>query len=132
MIDHADRPLFYPRTDRWLWRGLLVLAAGLRLALIERHGLWNNEFITSGVLRHPLAEIPGERLAVNHLPLYFVLLKLWTGWAGTEEWALRAPSASIEAATLFCGPIFRLTALSSPPCRAGLEFPRWAEGRDAH
>lgn len=75
------------------WICILLCAALARILLIDHHGLWNNELITFGVLKLNAAEIIRERIARNHMPLFFLLLKGWTSVFGTEEWALRAPAA---------------------------------------
>ncbi len=79
------------------WICILFGGALARMFLIDRHGLWNNELITVGVLKLDPAEIIRERIAQNHMPLFFVMLKGWTSIFGTEEWALRAPSALFGA-----------------------------------
>ena len=93
MQEHPDKTLFDVKTDRRLWIGGLVLAALLRVVLIERHGLWNNEFITYGVLKLSYGEIISERLSVNHMPLYFLMEKAWTDVFGLGEWSMRAIGA---------------------------------------
>lgn len=78
---------------RSLWYAGLLLALVLRVVLIDRHGLWNNELITVGVLNLPYGQIVSERLAVNHMPLYFLMEKAVSEAFGNSESALRAIGA---------------------------------------
>lgn len=79
------------KTYQRLWIAGLVLAAALRVGLIERHGLWNNELITWGVIKLPTyGDLIRERLAMNHMPLYFIAEKAFCSFFGTGEWAMRA------------------------------------------
>lgn len=84
-----------PESRTWirLWYACLILAAVLRVALIDRHGLWNNELITFRVLTRGYGEIIAERLSVNHMPFYFVIEKAWTELFGTSEASMRAIAA---------------------------------------
>lgn len=72
---------------------ILAVALFLRAALLDRHGLWNDELRTATVLRLPLGEMVRERLSSNHMPLYFVLAKGAREALGESEAALRALSA---------------------------------------
>jgi 4-amino-4-deoxy-L-arabinose transferase-like glycosyltransferase len=71
---------------------LLIMAAVLRLQLLTNHGLQNNDFITWRVMHSGYGDIVRERLAMNHVPLYFLALRAWTSLAGLSEGAMRMPS----------------------------------------
>jgi hypothetical protein len=77
----------------YLWYGGLALAAVLRVGLIDRHGLWNNELITFNVLHLPYWDLLHERLGFNHMPLYFLMEKAWTDVFGTSEASMRSVGA---------------------------------------
>lgn len=81
---------------------VMVLAVFLRLALLGRNSLWFDEMFVyhmtgmnwSDMLLH-------LRLEDAHPPLYYALMKGWTGLAGTSEIALRTPSACFSAASVW-------------------------------
>ncbi len=72
--------------------GLILLAAVFRFPELTRTGLWLDEGVSvSRAAAAPaviLSGYPGDPSP----PLYYLLLKLWTGAAGTAEAALRFPS----------------------------------------
>lgn len=70
----------------------LLVALVLRLVLITHHGLTSTDLITWDVLHLSPSEIIQERLAKNHVPLYFLALKGWTSIFGLSEISLRIPS----------------------------------------
>ncbi len=77
-----------------LWGGiLLTLIAIFYIVFLNRHSLWNDEFITLRVMDYDYWELIKERLHRNHVPGYFVFLRFWTDLFGNGEFALRLPSA---------------------------------------
>lgn len=84
---------------------MLVLAvlvgALLRLVGLEAHGLWLDELFTARVVgRESWAGLVDELALDVHPPLYYALLRLWTGVAGTGDAALRLPSAVAGVAAI--------------------------------
>lgn len=72
--------------------GLFLLAAVLRLPELTRTGLWCDEGVSvSRAAASPAVILSGDPGDPSP-PLYYFLLKLWTGAAGTGEAALRFPS----------------------------------------
>ncbi|HUT23400.1 MAG TPA: glycosyltransferase family 39 protein, partial [Sumerlaeia bacterium] len=86
-----------PKRAAWIALALLCL---LHLLFLTRKGLWNNEFITLGVLGLSWRDVIVERLRMNHMPGYFLMLKAWTLVFGTSEAALRLPSALFSLGTV--------------------------------
>jgi mannosyltransferase len=79
---------------RILLAGIVVLAAGLRLAFLANHSVWLDEVFVVWLAQHPWWEIPGLlRVVDQHPPFYFLLMHVWIGVAGAGEAAIRFPSA---------------------------------------
>ena len=75
---------------------LLVAAVTLAGFLLRAHrlaaqSLWSDEDITLDRAAQPLGELLSS-LPVEHAPLYFALMRLWTRLAGASDLALRYPS----------------------------------------
>jgi hypothetical protein len=115
----------------YLWVGGLALAAVLRAALIDRHGLWNNELITFVALKLPYWELVNERLSVNHMPLYFLLEKAWTSVFGLSEISMRTIGAIFGWLAVWAtGRLARRIGglkLGVPVVFAGAIHPLWLE-----
>jgi len=80
---------------------LAVLAGALVLRFINcNRGMWGDEITTSWISRMPPERIVEERLAHNHLPTYFLLMRLWTDAVGTSKFTLRLPSIIPGAITV--------------------------------
>lgn len=76
----------------------MALAVGLRFVLLGRNSLWVDEAFTAYAVRKSWQDlIIFLTMHEDHPPLYFALVKVWTGIAGTGEAALRAPSAVFGA-----------------------------------
>lgn len=98
---HASvRPAHHVRPERVqfsavaILAGVLGIAAGLRFAFLGQNSLWFDEAFVAWVVRFPWRAIPGILRATDaHPPLYYLLMKAWTAFAGTGEVALRIPSA---------------------------------------
>ena len=82
-------------TKPYAWLAAIVaVAAGLRFALLGRNSLWFDEaFVAYGVQKNWRDLMVFLATHDNHPPLYYALVKVWTGIAGTSEASLRAPSA---------------------------------------
>lgn len=86
--------------DTWGLLLLLLLAAFLRFDGLGAQSLWIDEFLM--IQRASLGE-PfrwGDWFANPQGPLPALVLRLWTGMAGTSEWALRFPSAVFGVLTV--------------------------------
>jgi hypothetical protein len=93
---------------------LAVLAGALALRLINcNRGMWGDEITTSWISRMPPERIVEERLAHNHLPTYFLLMRLWTDAVGTSKFTLRLPSIIPGAITVAA--FFLICARRFPP-----------------
>ncbi len=77
----------------WAARLLLLvlcwLAYALRVYALGRQDLWGDEAVSALVLKHTAAQILAGQVDPFHPPLYFLLLRLWTGLAGGSEFAIR-------------------------------------------
>ena len=80
---------------RWaLLAAILAAAAALRLGTLGSNSLWFDEALVARLTQLPWPAITATLAARDvHPPLYFFLMKAWTGLAGTSEVGLRLPSA---------------------------------------
>ncbi len=79
---------------RWAIIGLTLVAAALRLTNLEAQSLWVDEGITYVRTALPWHTVVSQLLLdLKQTPLYYGLLRLWTGLAGSSSFALRFPSA---------------------------------------
>ena len=93
---------------------LAVLAGALSLRFINcDRGMWGDEITTSWVSRLPPERIVEERLAHNHLPTYFLLMRFWTDAVGVSKFTLRLPSIVPGAITVAA--FFLICARRFPP-----------------
>ena len=76
---------------------LLLLALGLRLYHLDWQAIWEDEgfsvYYASLGLRQLLHELP-----VDHVPLYYLLMRPWTRLAGISEFSVRFPSLCLPIA----------------------------------
>jgi len=86
-------------SDTWI-QTALVVALGLRLFRLDAASLWFDEVYTARWIALPWGGMLRQVLSDNHMPLYFVLLKAWSGIAGFSPSALRLPSAVASWATV--------------------------------
>ena len=78
--------------------GAIVLAGiALRVFAAREKILWFDEFLAGNLVRHPWRELLSAVRAEAHPPLYFALLKAWTGLFGDGPLGLR--SLSVVAGT---------------------------------
>jgi len=92
-----------PPPRRWL-RCLLAaaiaaLAVWLRLYHLGGPSFWNDEVFSLVIIDRPFDDLWGLRKDV-HPPLYYMLLQLWFGWVGHDEYGLRLLSVLFSLATL--------------------------------
>src|SRR5262245_55872330 len=81
-------------------RQVLIVAALALLTAVSlairtsglRSGYWIDEGIAVGIASHPLADIPRALVQDGSPPLYYLLLHIWMGVAGTGEAATRSLS----------------------------------------
>jgi uncharacterized membrane protein len=87
--------------EAWWLLAILLLAAFVRFDRLGAQSLWIDEFLM--IQRASLGE-PfrwSDWFANPQGPLPALLLRIWTGLAGTSEWALRFPSAVFGILTVF-------------------------------
>lgn len=88
---------------RWLWwlavLAIVALAVYVRLYHLGRPAFWFDEVFSLDIIDRPFGELWGLRKDV-HPPLYYMLLHLWFGWVGHDEYALRLLSVLFSLATL--------------------------------
>ena len=96
----GPKPTSYAGT-RFLLAGILLLAACLRFALLGQHSLWSDEIFVVWITRFAWRDLLHVVGAVDfHPPLYYLLMKVWIGVAGTGETVLRIPSAVASVLTV--------------------------------
>ncbi len=79
------------------WTAVAVLYLGL----LGEDSLRNNEFITLRVIELDYPTVLTDRVKRNHMPVYFLGLKLWAGMFGSGQIAIRLPSALFGLAGIF-------------------------------
>ncbi len=72
---------------------LLIVATGVRFYQLAQQSLWSDEGNSAALAGRTLAQISRDAAADIHPPLYYWMLHLWAGVAGTSEWGLRSFSA---------------------------------------
>jgi mannosyltransferase len=72
---------------------ILLLAAVLRFNRLDAQSLWADEGNSAAMAGRSPGQIALHAANDIHPPLYYWLLKLWTGFAGTSEAGLRSLSA---------------------------------------
>lgn len=93
---------------------ITFLAFGIRLFHLTYRSLWTDEFHTLAPIQMSLADMLQERIRAGHLPTYFLMMKGWSHFAGTSDWALRFPSAVIGTLLIPCSVLFSRRFLSKP------------------
>ncbi|HXX38075.1 MAG TPA: glycosyltransferase family 39 protein [bacterium] len=84
-----------------IFAGILAVALGLRIVGLGSHSVWLDEAFVVAVTRETWTGLLATlRAADSHPPLYYLIVKVWSGVAGTGEVALRLPSACATAATV--------------------------------
>ena len=95
---------WFEQRDPWIL-GALVAGAGLRFINLDAAALWYDEALdTTQRIQLPWSEMLPELFrggyGANHLPLYFIVLKAWSGLAGLSSTALRLPSVFFSTITI--------------------------------
>ncbi len=85
---------------------ILALAAGLRFYGLAGHSLWADEGNSLAMARRGWGEIARHTAFDIHPPLYYWLLKLWTGLVGQGEIGLRSLSAGLGVGLVYV--VYRL------------------------
>lgn len=93
-------------TDRGIILGLLALNALLKFSWLGVNELSGDEPFTVFWATRPLNEFWQMLRTENNPPLYFLLIKAWTGCVPLEEAWLRVPSALFSVLTVW--PLFLL------------------------
>jgi len=83
--------------------GLLLAAAGLRLAFLGERQLFRDEAATWLESSYPLPELLRVAVGEPYPPLYAVLMHGWMQLAGDSEMALRLPSVLAGLALMLIG-----------------------------
>ena len=104
-------------TDRWLILGLIALNALLKFAWLGVNELSGDEPFTVFWATRPLGEFWEMLRTENNPPLYFLLIKAWTGCVPLEEAWLRVPSALFSVLTIW--PLFLLARRLGNSAMAG-------------
>jgi hypothetical protein len=102
----------FRRKDLWIVLAVLLGALAVRLVNCRR-GILADEIATWWVTCLPESRIVEERLAHNHLPTYFLLMRQWLKLVGASELTLRLPSilsgaGAVAALFLICRRRFSL------------------------
>ena len=82
--------------------GLLVFIA-VTLPTLAASSIWFDEAFGAYLIRFDFADIARYTASDVHPPLYYWVLKLWSGWFGYNEFALRALSVFFGAIALIFG-----------------------------
>jgi hypothetical protein len=90
----------YESKHWWLLGGLVLLAVGLRFLLIGKHGLWFDEAHSWYASQIPLNELLTIPQRDAHLPLYFLVLRIFLVIFPDSEGWLRAISALFSIGSL--------------------------------
>lgn len=102
-IEASDRRPSTILRDPWIVCAM-VAAALLELWRLDRAALWYDEIFTAQWVALSWGEMFRTALlgdyGANHLPCYFVVLKLWTALAGQSPWALRLPGVFFGTAAV--------------------------------
>lgn len=96
--------------------GATVLAAlVLRVLAARQKVLWFDEFLAGNLVRHPWRELLAAVRAEAHPPLYYALLKAWTGLFGDGPLGMRSLSivAGTAAVALVAGAVARVRGESA-------------------
>jgi hypothetical protein len=103
-------------TDRRLLLGLLALNVLLKFSWLGVNELGGDEPFTLFWATRPMSEFSAMLRTENNPPLYFLLIKAWTGWVPLEEAWLRVPSAFFSVLTVW--PLFLLARRLGTPSMA--------------
>jgi uncharacterized membrane protein len=87
---------------------LIAILVGfvIRVIRLDYAPLWFDETFTAEWVRQSLPQMIHTVLFGNynadHLPLYFLILKVWTSIVGHSDWTLRFPSVVFSCAAIYC------------------------------
>ena len=82
--------------------GITALSLGLRLFRLDADSFWHDEFLTWTNIEAPWSQLVPHVIKAEFIPpLYFAVLKIWSGIAGDGEFALRVPSVFFGTWTVF-------------------------------
>lgn len=84
---------FYERNYYLLFFIIVILSSFLGIFHITYRSFWTDEIITLNSISLSFKDLVIERMKNGHLPVYFILLKLWAKYFGDSEFALRLFSA---------------------------------------
>src|SRR5262245_26116300 len=96
--------------------GMVVVGGmALRLYGITERSIWFDEAASWRTVQFPWREMFTRVAADNHLPLYFILLKLWTGAFGDSLLAMRGLSVIFSGAAMAGVYLFACEAFRGAP-----------------
>jgi uncharacterized membrane protein len=78
----------------------LLVGWAARLYRLGEQSFWYDEGTSATVAPRDVATILQNAAADIHPPLYYLLLHVWIGPAGTTEWAIRLPSVGFGLLTV--------------------------------
>jgi Dolichyl-phosphate-mannose-protein mannosyltransferase len=86
--------------SKWILAGILILAAGYRLLLVDKIPFWGDEWYTIGVTRLSWPAFSSVVTTVEaNMVLYYLALRAWL-WAGDSEVYIRSFSLVSGVATV--------------------------------
>ena len=115
----ADQPrptLARPRSARWrpgaalVLTGIVLVGLALRGYRLSARSVWFDEAFSWRLIQFPLGEMVARTARDNHPPLYFLLLKAWSGLFGSSELALRSLSVLFGGLTILGMYLFTVEA----------------------
>jgi|GEM_PF-1953989 len=85
-----------PKSQIGHWSLVVVLLAfALRIYRLDGQGFWSDEFLAVWRAQLPWPEM-FEKMPAEHVPLYFILLKLWLAIAGDTDFTIRFLAAAFS------------------------------------
>jgi uncharacterized membrane protein len=91
---------FFQKSNFWVVL-ILLLGTALRLLWPGEKSLWLDEAFSLWVANRPWGDLWGRLVTLDqHPPLYYAMLRVWTGWAGQSEVGLRSLSTLAGVITL--------------------------------
>lgn len=97
---------------------IVLVAAGLRFTAIGARSFWADEAYSAKIASHPAREIVALSARDDaHPPFFYLLLSLWSRFAGTSDAGLRSLSAVVSTLTVL-GAWWLARHLGGPPLGA--------------
>lgn len=114
----TNSTLFALRRTSWVLVVIILLGTALRFINLGGQSIWYDEAVSLAIAnRLSLWGILANQGESSHPPLYYLLLRVWTNWAGINDFTARVPSAGAGILTI---PIIYLVGREIIGRRAGL------------